>query len=140
MNNSFKAGISRIQMVMPSSRRDRVGWLSSGVCPTKCFWLTLRSMNIQMIGVVVPRSHRVVKTRSLKSRVKIFKTSERTVCSKASWLPNQICTLALRVADKPEDCFRLLSDDVIINHKPTTIYNHLGGNLVFPADRFIRRV
>lgn len=72
--------------------------------------------------------------------VKIFKTSERTVCSKASWLPNQICTLALRVADKPEDCFRLLSDDVIINHKPTTIYNHLGGNLVFPADRFIRRV
>ena len=67
-----------------------------------------------------------MKTRSLKSRVKIFKTSERTVCSKASWLPNQICTLALRVADKPEDCFRLLSDDVIINHKPTTILQPFG--------------
>lgn len=93
IRRSFEAGRANSQNTRPSRiceaegflHRSRFSWVSR--TEEK---LAARSRKIKMTGEVTPRHHAELKTFSLRSCSKIFKTSERTASSKACWFPNQM--------------------------------------------------
>ena len=89
-NKSLQLGNPKNQNIRPSIRIVTEGWAQNLVSGS-CLKLTLRSIKVHMNGEVAASTH-VIVDMFLKAQVKNSRTSERTCCSKASWLPNQMFT------------------------------------------------
>lgn len=89
---SLMLGMAKSQIDKPSSRKQMVSERHHKSTSKFSAKLAAKSMKLHTTGEVTPSTQGVVKTRSLKSRLKISRTSDLTVFSKASWLPNQMLT------------------------------------------------